>query len=127
MTDQSLFDQLLHGAPGLHEFLVDVWLRVFAARFNRTTGRMKIWKRPVDEVEIEVVEPQVRQALPACGGDAGRGVLIIPDFGIDPQLGTEDTARHNFSQRLADEMFVSINRSAVKMPIARSGGADYGN
>jgi len=41
-------------------------------------------------------------------------VPIVPDFGIDKQFGTADTALHNFREDVANHAFIAVHRGAVK-------------
>ena len=59
MADKTCLDQLFELAPGLHEILVNVGLRVRVVEIHVATGRMKIREGPVDEIEVEIVELEV--------------------------------------------------------------------
>ena len=40
----------------------------------------------VDEVQVEVVQPELGQAVVQRGLDVGGGVLAVPELGGDPEL-----------------------------------------
>ena len=67
-------DQLFHRRPGLHEILVDVGPGVGAAGLDVAAGRMEIRERPVDEIEVEIIEPQIGERSPAGIDDGLRGM-----------------------------------------------------
>ena len=92
MAHQAQIHQLFHLAPGLHEVLVDVGLGVGTARAHVAAGRMEIGKRPVDQVHVQVIEPQVGERLAARGDHIDFGVLVVPQLGGDPEFLALDAA-----------------------------------
>jgi len=59
MAHQAHVDQLLHLAPGLHVVFVDVRLGLGTARGHVTLRRMKIRKRPVNKIQIKIVQAKI--------------------------------------------------------------------
>ena len=118
VADEFCVDQLLHLAPGLHVVGVDVGLCVRAARGHVAAGRMEIRKRPVDEEEIEIFEPQVGERLAARGDHVFLAVHVVPQLRGDPELVARNAVAHHRLERGADGVLVAVDRGAVEMPIA---------
>ena len=78
VAHQAHVHQLFHLAPGLHVALMNVGLGVGAARGNIAVRRMEVGKRPMDQVEIEILEAKVGKRLAAGGDDIVFAVLVIP-------------------------------------------------
>jgi hypothetical protein len=110
--------QLFHLPPGAHEILVDVGPRVRAARFHGASGRMEVGKRPVDQVHVEVVEPQVGERLPAGRDHVALGMLVVPELGDDPQIFAPQAAAERRGERVSDTRFVAVDRSAIDVAVA---------
>jgi hypothetical protein len=63
VTDQPCIDQSFHLSPNLHVLLVDVRTRFRVARIRTNSGIVVVWKRPMDEKEVQVVRAKITQAL----------------------------------------------------------------
>ena len=126
MANQTALMQFFHGGPGFHVISVDVRPGILAARGNIAARRMKIWKRPMDEIEVEIIEPQIGERLLAGGDHVLRGVLVVPELGGNPQLLPLDARGHHFSQRAADLSFIAVNGGAVEVPVTNARGGLYG-
>ena len=63
---------------------MDVGNRVGIARADVAMWRMMIGKRPVDEIEIEIVELKVAKGLFAGWNYILFGVLVVPELGSNP-------------------------------------------
>jgi hypothetical protein len=61
--DQSSIDQLLHLPPGAHVVFMDVRDSMIAARTQVASRRMVVGKRPVNQIQIEVVDLQIVQGF----------------------------------------------------------------
>jgi hypothetical protein len=47
---------------------------------------MEVRKWPVHQEKVEIFKPEVRERLTAGGHDIVFAVLIVPEFGSDPEL-----------------------------------------
>jgi hypothetical protein len=86
MPDQAHIHQLLHLPPGLHVTVVNVRLGFGVSRVNVATGWVMIRKRPVNQVEVEVLQLKVLEALLAGGNHIALGMLVVPEFGGYPEI-----------------------------------------
>ena len=118
VPDQPAVDQLLHRAPGLHEVRMDVGPGVRAARRHVATGRVEVRKGPVHQEQVESVETQVGERLLARGDYVLFAMLVVPQLRCDPKFLPFDAAADDRFERRADRSLVSIDRSAVEMPVA---------
>lgn len=80
----------------------------------------------MDEVEVEVVELEVFEGALA-GVDEGCGrVVVVPDFGVDPEFGARDAVALEFGEDGADLLFVSVDFGAVEVAVSDGGGGADG-
>ena len=114
--------QLLHLAPRLHVVFVDVGPGVGRCASHVAAGRMKVRERPVHQIEIQVVEPQVGERLAAGGDHIGFGVLVVPQLRGDPEF-LALTPPRRISRATADLGLVAVDRRAIEMPVADRGRA----
>ena len=78
--------------------------------------------RPVDQVEIEVVESKPAHARVECLQRAVVALVCIPQFGHQVELVT----RHaGFGNRSPDLSFVTVGRRGVDMPVAGAQRSAY--
>jgi hypothetical protein len=92
--------ELLEGSPGLQAFARD---------------------RPMQQIEIDVVETQPRQARVERSASRIESLVGIPQFGRDEYLVTPESTR---SDRFADLVLISIGLRGVDVAVAeaQSGG-----
>ena len=84
MASEPLIDQSLQGPPGRHVPLVIVGGRCGTAAIDGTLWRMVVRKRPMNQIEIEIVQLQILQRLKERIAGIDRIVLIVPQFSGDP-------------------------------------------
>jgi DNA-binding helix-hairpin-helix protein with protein kinase domain len=77
---KTQINQFLHLLPCLHEPRMDVWLRILASRCHVTTRRVKVWKRPMNQIQIQVVESEIRKRLLARMDHVMLAMLVIPQL-----------------------------------------------
>jgi hypothetical protein len=109
-------------APGAHVALVNVGDGVGVAGADIAMRRMMVGKRPVNEIEVEIVELEVTKRLLAGGDYVLFSVLVVPELGRDPELFTLDAGTHDELKRLTDQVFVAVDGGAVEVAIAERGG-----
>src|SRR6185312_2201540 len=95
MTNQALIDKFLHLPPRIHELCMDIRLGVLAAGTHVTTRRVKIGKRPVHEIKIQIPKSEVSKGLLARWDHVIFAVLVIPQLRRDPQLFAVNTTVQN--------------------------------
>src|ERR1035438_785338 len=121
MAHKSHVNQFFHFAPGLHVALVDVRLGVRASRSHITVWRMEVRKGPMDQVQIEVLQAKVCERLAARGNYIVLAVFVVPQLRGDPEILPPDASPQDGLQRPAHFSFVSIDRSAIEVPVAYRG------
>ena len=77
------------------------------------------------QVQIEIVELQILERLLACRDDVLRCMLVVPEFGRDPQFIAAQTGLHALVQCLADQVLIQVDRRAIDVPVAHFDGAAY--
>ena len=71
------------------------------------------------QIEVEILQPQIRKRLFAAPDGVSLRVHIIPDLrGDEKLLAPDKPGRKHLAQRLSDLLLVSINAGAVDQPIA---------
>jgi hypothetical protein len=80
----------------------------------------------MDEVKVEVVELEIVEGTLAGFDDGFGGVAVVPDFGVDPEIGARDAAAHDLAEGTADLLLVSINGGAVEVAVAGGRGTEDG-
>src|SRR5690606_25001836 len=81
---------------------------------HRTPGAVNVTERLMDQVEVEIVEPEALQ------GPLERGLRALLALVLDPQLGgDEDLLARDAAgpDRLADRFLVAIGRSRIYQPV----------
>jgi hypothetical protein len=87
---------------------------------------MEIGEWPMDKVEVQVIELEILQGLPA-GIDEGRGgVFVVPDFRVNPEIGAWDAGLNDLPQGAADVLLIAVNRCAIEMTVTGGGSAEHG-
>ena len=81
------------------------------------TRCMRVGERPMHQVQVQVIQPQVGQRLPECRDDVFLGVLVVPKLGRHPQFLTPNAARHHVLQGGADPILVAVYCRTIKMAI----------
>ena len=109
-------------SPSAHVALVNIGDRVGIAGADIAMRRMMIGKRPVNEIEVEIVEPEVVKGFLAGGDNVSFSVPVVPDLGCDPKLVTFDAGAHDVLKRLTDQVFVAVDGGAVEVAIAERRG-----
>ena len=61
---------------------------------------------------------QVTQRLHEGRHNVGFAMLVVPQLGGDPQILAPHATGHNLLQGRPDQMFIAIDRCAVKVPVA---------
>ena len=122
---KAALNQLLHASPGLHVIGVDVGLGIFAPGRDVTTRWMEVGKRPMDKVQIEIVELEISQGFLAGSNHILFAMLVVPKLGGDPQFFSLDAGLHYFNEGLSDLSFISVDGRTVEMPIAESRRGDH--
>ena len=84
MPRQPRIHQRLHLPPRAHVVLVDVRLGVRIARAHIAPRRVVVRKRPVHQIKIEILQPQILQRLLAR--PAHVAVLVVPHLRRDPEI-----------------------------------------
>ena len=105
---------------------VDIGFGIRAAGIDGATRGMEIGERPVDEIEVEIVQLQIVEGLAEGGDDVFFGVFVIPELGSDPEFLAFDAAVDDGGQGGADEVFVGINGSTVEMAVPDGCGLAHG-
>ena len=86
MPHQTSLDQFLEFAPGLHLARMNVRFGVRAPRGDVTFRRMIVRKRPMDQVEIEIVKLEVGERFLERRNHVLLIMFVIPQLGGDPDL-----------------------------------------
>ena len=94
---------------------MDVGLGDRTAITDITSWRMIVRKRPVNQVEVEVIQLQVLERLRARHEHFTLAVLIILEFGVNPEIMRLQTTLYHCPPGLDDQSFVAINRSAIEV------------
>ena len=81
---RSLVHQLFKLPPGFYVVVMDVRLGIGRTGRNIAFRRMEIGKRPVDQVEIEILQPQLAQRLFAACNNILRRMFVVPELGSNP-------------------------------------------
>jgi hypothetical protein len=76
-----------------------------------------IGKRPVNQVEIEIIELQIFQGFFARWDYIALSVLVVPEFRGDPDFVTTESVLEEFLKYVTNPILVAIDRSAVKVAI----------
>ena len=84
MAHQPQINQILQLPPRLHVILVDIRLARAGRARTLDPRRMIIGERPVDQVQVEIVQLQVFERLLAGGDNLLFGVLVVPQLRGDP-------------------------------------------
>src|ERR1039458_1829023 len=123
VAHQSHVDQFFHLAPGLHVVFVDVWLGVCAAQTNIAARWMEVWKGPMNEVEVEVVEAQIGERLAARSDHLILAVFVVPKLRSNPEVFALDAAAKDLLECGANLCFIAIDRGAIEVTIAGGSSA----
>ena len=126
VADEAPVDELFKLAPGTHIALVYVGDGVGIASADVAMGRMVVGERPVDEIEVKVVELEVAQGLFAGGDDVIFVMLVVPELGGDPELFALDAGAHDLLEGFTYKVFVAVDGGAVKVAIAEGSGVEHG-
>jgi hypothetical protein len=57
---------------------MNIRLRVRTSGTNGAPGRMGIWKRPMDQIKIEIIELEIAKGLFECRPHVVLGMFVIP-------------------------------------------------
>ena len=116
---QAHVHQAFHLAPGVHELFHGEGLAVRIPAVTVAARCMIVRERPVDKVEVQIVQAQILQGLRAGKQDISLAVHIIPDLGGDEKFFAFHNAfLHRILKDLADQVLVTVHGSAVKQPVA---------
>ena len=121
-ADEALVHEIFHGAPRFEDGDVR----------GAEDGALAPRERPVDEVQIEVVEAEIAKGSATRGGDVLGGVVVVPQLGGDEELGAWDRdagggvgdraggglSRHRQAQLVPDELLIAVHLGAVDVPVA---------
>ena len=112
---QPLLHQLLHGKPGCRwvDFCVILDRAILILWKGIHPSLKSNW--PVDEIEIEVVNPKVSQGFPTSCFNVLRVVLCVPKLARDEDLRSGNTGGNNSCSNFS---LVAITGSTVKVAIA---------
>ena len=102
---------------------MDIGPGVGVAGVDAHPRRMEVGEGPVDQVQVQVVEPEVPERLLA--GRLDVAVPVVPQLGGDPELLTPDPAAHDLPEAPADELLVSVDGGAIEVTVADRGGAEH--
>ena len=88
-----------------------------------------LWPRPVDEVQVQVIQLQLLHGFLEGLFRLLRAVVGVPDLGGDKQVLAADIARVNgLVQRSTQGPLVLVQRRRIKVAVAQVNGfADYAN
>ena len=88
---------------------------------------MIIGEGPVDEVEVQIIQPQIPERLGAGEEHVSLAVHIVPHFGGDEELFPLHHAfPHGFLKDLADQVLIAVHGRAVKQAVSAADGAGHG-
>src|SRR2546425_2868133 len=97
---------------------MDVRLRVPATGRYIATRWMEIWEGPVDQVEVQVIKPQICERLATGSDDVIFAMLVIPQLRSDPQLLALKMTPHYLLECVSNLMFVAVDGCTIEVPIA---------
>jgi len=117
VPNQPFVRKPLHRTPRLHKLLVDVPVRIRAARRHLTPGWVEVPKRPMHQIQIQVLEPQVPQRLPARCRYILRRVPVVPKLRRDPHLVPRRRPLQHMAQTLPDRRLIAIHRRAIEVTV----------
>jgi hypothetical protein len=119
----ALLVQLLHGAPGglvvLGELLLDHVLALLV-QLGHVVGVLLGRDRPVDEEQVDVVQPELLERVVERPLDLVRLVHVVPHLGADEQVLALDAGGllEEVADRLADLALVLVEPGAVEVAVA---------
>ena len=81
----------------------------------------------MDQVQVDVVEPQIGQGLPDGRFDVLRSVVAVPQFRGDEQfLPPDDSFPERVAQSLSHFFFVSVKCGSINQAVSVSDGCRNG-
>lgn len=124
-ADQALAHQLLHGAPRVQDVHgAEQHLAVGALGGEVVTVLES--RGPVHQVQVDVVQAQVRQRLAAGPLHRVRVVRVVPELGADVDvLALDDALRDLGPHRGAHLLLVLVEQRAVDVPVADVEGVHH--
>ena len=124
---QAHIHQALHLPPGVHELIHGEGLAVRVPAVAVAARCMIVRERPVDEVEVQVIQAQILQGLCAGQQDIALAVHVVPYLGGDEELfALHHAFLHRVLEHLADQVFVAVNGRAVEQAVAAADRAGHG-
>lgn len=124
--DESLLDEVLHSLPGVE--VVDVLEDLLAVGPGREQLLALLQgEGPVDEVQVQVVQAEVRQGPAEGGFDGAAAMAVRPELAGDVEvLALHDAFSDLRGDRLADFFLVAVTVRAVEMAVADVDGVFHG-
>lgn len=122
VSHQTSIHESLHLLPGGHIRVMDIARGIAMALGYVGTSRMMIRERPVHQVQIEIVELEIPQALFTRCFDLV--VHVVPHLRGDPQLVSVDASRFRRRQARADQVLVAIDRSTIEVAVSPCASVD---
>ena len=126
VANEALSHCSLELPPRREVAFVTVGLRSRIARADIDAGCVMVGERPVDQVQVQVLETQVVEGLPQRGEDILGRVPVIPELGRDPEVLARHAAGLDPLERCSDLRFVPVHGCAVEVAVAHGCGAQHG-
>ena len=107
--------ELLHLAPCRHKVLHKKWTAVGIAAVAGAASGVIVWERPVQDIEVQIVKPQIFQGLLTAGDHLTFAMHIVPHLADNGQRVTLHKALiKRPPENTADLPFIAVHAGTVK-------------